>query len=259
VDELKQLQQSFYSHLTKLPSNIVNYIESTSGLSAEQRLSIYTSGYRLRLKEAISTDFNCLYSYLGDEMFDNLMDLYIDTYNSNHPSLRYYSQHMTELLKKNEPFSNYSELLEIAQIEEAFNDSFDAKNCEPISEDKILQITQQDWPNIQIYYHSSLNLLNLETNAFDIWKSLSEELTPPKAQLQPCFWVIWRKGLISKYRSISEAEAQTIKSFQNGADFNSICEGLTDYYDLELTAAKAIEFLQGWINDKMVCKLKTGL
>jgi|GEM_PF-5403005 len=71
--ELRQLQQSFFNHLVGSASDAVNHIKSTIDTSAEERLHIYASGYRMRLKEAISNDYERLHGYLGDELFDQLM------------------------------------------------------------------------------------------------------------------------------------------------------------------------------------------
>jgi len=252
---LRQLQQSFFGHLVGSSTDVVEHIQSTKVISAGQRLGIYANGYRLRLKEAISTDYERLHSYLGDEMFEQLMDAYINKYHSHHPSLRYYSQHMTELLAQQAPFSDYPELLELAQIEQAFNDSFDAANCTTVSIQQITEIAQEDWPSLQIKFHASIQLLPLRTNSFPIWKALSEEQVPPESSHEASSWIIWRKDLVSRYRTLSEPEAHVIDMALKGANFGDLCEGLLDYFDEEQTPVQAITFLQTWINEKMVCQL----
>lgn len=47
------------------------------GLSAQQRLSIYTSGYVLRLLECMRADFPALRGYVGDSVFDAFAKAYI--------------------------------------------------------------------------------------------------------------------------------------------------------------------------------------
>lgn len=252
---LRHLQQSFWKQLINQPSDISQAIESTEEASAEQRLHIYASGYRLRLKEAISTDFERLYFYLGDQMFEQLMDAYIDQYYSHHTSLRYYSQHMTELLKTQAPFCDYPELLEIAQIEQAFNHSFDAKDCTTVSSDALASIAAEDWPNLQLQFHASLRLLNLSTNSFPVWKALSEEQTPPESIKEHTTWIVWRRDLVSRFRILEPAEAQALKLAINGASFAELCEALLDYFDQQQTPVKAVGYLQTWLSDKMICRI----
>ena len=252
---LRELQQSFFQHLLDSPSNIANHIQSTVDRSAEQRLHIYASGYRLRLKEAISTDFDRLYSYMGDEMFELLMDVYIDKYQSQHTSLRYYSQHMIDLLGQHPAFSNYPELLEIAGIEQAFNFSFDAVDCTTMSIQKIADIPPEAWESLTLTFHASLQILSLQNNSFSIWKALSENQVPPESTQDSTTWIIWRNDLVSRYRALSEPEAHVLRLAMNGANFGEMCEAMFDYVDEQRAATEMISFLQAWIMEKMVCRL----
>lgn len=257
MSELRQLQQSFFGHLLGTPTGVVEHIQSTPDTSAEQRLGIYATGYRLRLKEAITTDYERLYSYLGDDLFEQLMDNYIDTYNSHHTSLRYYSQHMVELLEQQEPFSSNPELSEIARIEQAFNFSFDAANCTSVGIDQLTHITPDAWPSMKLQFHASTKILPCNYNSFPIWKALSEETTPPALTQAASTWVIWRKDLVSKYRALPDAEARALGLALAGATFSDLCEGLLDYYDEEQIPVQAVTYLQSWINERMVCQLVT--
>ena len=252
---LRQLQQSFLGYLLGTPTRVVEHIESTPDTSAQQRLDIYATGYRLRLKEAIGTDYERLHFYLGDEQFEQLLDAYIDRYKSTHTSLRYYSQHMEELLTTQKPFSEVPELAEIGRIERAFNDSFDAADCATVDLQRLAQLEAEDWPELQFKFHASLQILPLKYNSFPVWKALSEEQAPPPLTKEASTWIIWRKGLVSRYRTLVDAEAHALNAAINGANFSEICEQLLDYFDEETTPREAITFLQTWINEKMVCQL----
>jgi len=255
MSALRQLQQAFMQHLLGTPSSIIEHIQSSATTSAEQRLKLYSQGYRLRLKEAIISDYDCLHGYLGDDMFEQLMDHYIDQYPSKHPSLRYYSQQIPALLAKQSPFSEYPESLEIAQIEQAFNDSFDAANCTPLSINYLAEIQPEAWPILQIKLHASVQLINCQTNSFPIWKALSEEQTPPKSTKDTTTWLIWRKDLVSRYRALDDAESHALSQVLKGSDFGEICSGLLNYFDEEQTPLKAVGYLQTWMNDLMVCDI----
>lgn len=253
--QLRALQQLFFGHLVGEKTDVAEHVQSTPDRSADQRIHIYATGYRLRLKEAISTDFDKLYSYLGDGLFEQLMDDYIDTYQSHHPSLRYYSKNMGELLRAKEPFSNYPELLELAQIEQAFNNSFDAADCVTMNIDDLAQIAPETWANLSIQFHASMALLPLQKNTFAIWKALSEEQHPPEAISENSVWMIWRKDLISRYREVSEAENHILSLAVQGENFTQLCKVMTAYCDEDQAPVQVIGLLQNWINEKIVCQL----
>jgi hypothetical protein len=255
IDSLKQLQESFFGHLVGQQTDAVNHIISTPDRTSEQRLHIYASGYRLRLKEAITTDFDRLFSYLGDELFEQLMDAYIDRYQSQHTSLRFYSQHMIEMLQSTEPFCLYPEILELAQIEQSFNDSFDAADSNTIGIQELALIEAEAWEHLRIQFHASVQLLDLQTNSFLIWKSLADEQTPPAAIKETSSWLVWRKELVSRFMPLSEAEACIFRLALQGKNFVQLCEALNDFVDEQQTAMQMMSFLQGWIDEKMVCRL----
>ena len=255
MPELRQLQQSFMDYLVGDSSPVLEQIESTADTSAQQRLDIYASGYRLRLKEAIMTDYERLHFYLGDESFELLMDRYIDKHYSPHTSLRYYSEYIEALLADQKPFSELPVLAEIASIERAFNDSFDAANCSTVEIEHLAQVQAENWPGLRLQFHNSLRVLPCEYNSFPVWKALSEEQTPPELIKEGSNWIVWRKGLVSRYRTLSTAEADALALAIAGGNFSEICENLLNYFDEEATPHQAIAFLQTWVNEKMVCQL----
>jgi hypothetical protein len=256
VSALRQLQQAFFGHLVGLPTDVISHIKPTAETSAEQRLHIYASGYRLRLKEAISTDYERLHGYLGDELFEQLMDGYIDKHHSHHPNLRYYSQYMPAFLADQAPFSEHPEIVEIARIEHAFNFSFDAANCATIGLERLGELAPDNWPSMQLQLHPSTQLISCNYNSFQIWKAISEGQTPPRLEQESTTWLVWRKDLISQYRALSEAEAHTVELALSGANFSDICEALLNYYNEEQTPQQAVIYLQSWIKDMMVCELQ---
>jgi len=178
---LRNLQHEFLGYLLdRSAAEIIGRIESTPRRSAEQRMVLYGNAYTLRLKEVLSTDYDRLYSYLGDELFETLMDRYIENYPSHHPSLRYFGRHMVELVERLEPFCHLPEVAEIARIEKAFGDSFDAADCESTTLDQLARLDPETWATLKLGFHDAVQLLPQHYNSFQIWQALSDGETPPR-------------------------------------------------------------------------------
>lgn len=249
------MQQDFLNYLLEKESSIESNIISDAQASAKQRLNFYANAYKLRLKEAIETDYEQLHAYLGDELFDRLMEEYISLNPSHQYNLRHYSTKIPSLLAENEPWSQIPELVEIAKIEKAFCDSFDAEDCDIASVNHLSQIDPKSWPTLKIRFHDSMKLLKMNFNSFPIWQALSDEQTPPPAKEEPGSWIIWRKDLVSSYCSLTKAEVTAIETMMSGGDFSTLCEALLDYYDEESTPQQAVALLQEWLSNEMVCEL----
>lgn len=253
---LHNLQQNFMGYLLGgSASRIVENIVSTPQRSASQRMQFYGNAYRLRLKEALSTDYERLHAYLGDELFENLMDRYIDLYPSSHPSLRYFGAHMVELVSTAEPFIQWPEVTEIARIEQAFNNSFDASNTEIITLQQLQSLAPEAWTTFSLTFHDSVQLLPQQANSFQIWQALSEQHTPPEKTDDHSTWLIWRQDLVSRYRSLQQPELSALQTALCGGSFVDICEVLMTFYNEQETPQQAIGLLQQWIHDQMVCEL----
>jgi len=253
---LRDLQHEFLNYLLEKPSSIVNTIMTTGNVTSHQRLNLYADGYKLRLKEAITTDYEQLHAYLGDDNFDQLMNEYINLYPSHHPSLRYYSKHIPELLSAQQPWLQASELAELAVIEKSFCDSFDAADCKPVTLNDLTRLEPEKWPTLRIIFNDSVQLLNMNFNSFQIWKALSEGINPPKLIQESSKWLIWRSQLMTKYHAVSDAEAIAVQAIMNGGDFSDLCESLLDYFDEQEVPQQTITMLHGWISNRMVCQLK---
>jgi putative DNA-binding protein len=255
---LQELQLRFMDYLLDESSEVIDDIESTPMLSAKGRMDIYASAYKLRLKEAITTDYDKLASYLGDEQFDQLMEQYIEQYPSHTTSLRYFSIKLPELVRDEEPFNQIAELYEIACIERAFSDSFDAKDRQFVVQDDLINLPEEAWGTLHFIFQNSVQILSLEHNSFPIWKALADDYTPPKVEkTESTTWVLWRRSdLISHYRVVPVAEIAALHLAMKGKTFAVICEKLLEFFSEEETPMKAISLLQSWVNEEMLAGLK---
>ena len=258
LDQLRQLQQDFMHYVLGEQSEIVTQIESTPVLSAKGRLDIYATAYKLRLKEAISTDYEVLHLYLGDEQFDNVMEDYIAHYPSRITNLRYYSINMTALLKTRSPFNQHPVLAELATIESSFANSFDSHDRTVVALDELAAMAPETWATLRLAFQSSVQILPLDFNSFEVWRALSKAQTPPtlEASSESLNWVLWRRAdLISHYRPLDGAENAALSLALQGESFAVICEALLDFYSEEETPMKAVSYLQSWINEEMLSGL----
>jgi putative DNA-binding protein len=257
--QLHDLQQNFMNYVLGESSDMVEKIESTPALSAKGRLDIYATAYKLRLKEAITTDYAKLHSYLGDEQFDTVMERYIDKYPSHITNLRYYSISMPILLREEQPFNQMPVLAELATIEAAFADSFDAEDHSFVTINNLAALAPEAWAILQLKFQKSVQVLTIEHNSFAIWQALSAEETPPEANKSESVvsWILWRKAdLVSHYRALGAAEFAALELAMQGESFSAICERLLDFFSEEETPMKAVGYLQSWIQEEMLAGLK---
>ena len=248
--DLEQLQTAFLSYLKSEDSDIATMVQSTENWPAERRLGIYGHAYRARLKEAVAEDYKKLNLYLGDEQFDLMANQFITLHPSKTQNLRFYSGGIANLLKTQKPFQDHVELTDLALIERAFSDSFDAEDQPQLTFETLAALAPESWPNLTFSFQPSFRLLQLQTNAFEIWQALDQDESPPTVEIIAQGWIVWRdEQLVSRYRSVSSIEAEVLQLTLDENNFSELCETLLPHFGEDNTPVKAIQMIQGWVEE----------
>src|SRR5690349_1753062 len=85
-------------------------VAETRGLSAHERLAVYTGGYVLRLLECMRADFPVLRGFVGDSVFDAFAKAYVITMPPSSHSLYDLGAEFSKFLEETKPNSGTLEL-----------------------------------------------------------------------------------------------------------------------------------------------------
>ena len=215
----------------------------------EVLLGVYRHAYGSRLVEAMGNDHELLHSYLGDEMFNEMGYAYVAANPSRNPNLRWFSQVLPDFLKSSAPYSNYPILSDLAALEKALNDAFDAKEAPALAVADMAGFAPEVWNDLEFMAHPSAIRLDLTTNAFAVWLALKNDETPPDAVAleEPCRLLIWREDVVPMFRELSAEEAMIWDEAARGISFGVLCSMLATYDDPEGAAARGAGYLHGWV------------
>src|SRR5690348_5603885 len=78
-------------------------VAETRGLSAHERLAVYTGGYVLRLLECMRADFPVLRGFVGDSVFDTFAKAYVITMPPSSHSLYDLGAEFSKFLEETKP------------------------------------------------------------------------------------------------------------------------------------------------------------
>ncbi|MDE1465259.1 DNA-binding domain-containing protein [Spartinivicinus poritis] len=244
---LANLQKEFLAFLQGKPSEVKHLVTTeTPGLA------IYKNAYSQRLKEALDTDFPCLGKLLGDDLYNQLIADYIKQMSSTDPSLRWFGSNMQCFLKHHPLFSKQPIVVELANWEWQLRAAFDAASSEVIAIEQLATIAPDQWSAIQLKLVPSLQVLQYQTNVVNIWQSLEADHTPPAVVQNTCYWLIWRKELVTQFRSVFKDEWQIIQLIIEGVTFAEVCEQLCQWHSPEQAPQRAAQIIQQLTNDQVV-------
>jgi hypothetical protein len=210
---------------------------------------VYRYAYGSRLVEAMRNDHELLHLYLGDEMFDAMGHAYVKARPSEHPNLRWFSQGLPDFLRSSEPYSKHPVLADLAALEKALNDAFDAREGAVLALEEMAEFPPEAWNDLVFEPHPSARRIDLTTNAAAVWLALKNDETPPEAETpaEPARLLIWRQDTTPMFRELPTEEAMMWDEASRGILFGVLCEMLATYDDPDGAAARGASYLHGWI------------
>jgi hypothetical protein len=210
---------------------------------------VYKHAYASRLVEAMTNDHKLVHLYVGDDMFDEMGRAYISANPSQHPNLRWFSQGLPAFLTSTEPYNHYPILADLASLEKALNDAFDAADAPVVTLGHMATFMPEQWSGLTFKPHPSVYRLDVMTNVAAIWRALKDDEMPPGAVglEQPSRLLIWRNVTTPMFRELTDEEAKMWDRTAEGTPFGEMCDRLAMEGDPDDAAARGAAYLRGWI------------
>lgn len=256
MSSLEQIQQDFLQFLLHGKGPLAEHVVNDQGnINATERVSIYGNAYRVRLQEVVETDHEMLGLYLGDDLFDQMFQGYLDAHPSTFDSLRHFCQHLPQYLTTTAPFSEHPILTELASFERLLLAAFDAAEINRATLEDLSAIPPEQWPQLQIRFHPSMQLFTESYNTVSSWQALKAERAPEPAtrHANEQHWLLWRNHQrLTEFRSLADDERYIIDQYLTGAQFAEICEGLLTWHAEQQVPVVAVQHLQKWLQQGLI-------
>jgi Putative DNA-binding domain len=245
---LAELQSTFQRAVMDGDDAILPAIGAGAREPREVMLGVYRHAYISRLVEFVTNDYEALHTYLGDETFYEMAEAYARASPSTTRNARYFAIHLPDYLAATAPYRDHAEIADLARIEKALGDAFDAPDAPVLTLAELSAFAIDDWPRLVLVPQPSARRLDLATNAFDIWRALKDEADPPApvTSVEPSRLLVWREE-VPKIRPLSPEEAMMWDEAAKGVRFGVLCEMVATFDDADTAAARAAGYLAGWI------------
>lgn len=229
----------------------LRHVMDVAPVGAAQRLDIYAQGYRLRLIEALQTDYPVVLAMAGDVAFDRWARRHIEAHPSRHPNLRWYGGGFAAHLRQVAP--QRPVLAEVAQFEWAVGLAFDAADAPVISVEDLARVSPELWPGLAFALHPAVQRFSLSWNAPAIWAAHAEgrKLRARKAAA-PQTWAVWRREQMPRYRRLPADEAWALGAVARGRNFAQLCAGLCRWVPPDAAPMRAATLLKTWVAEGMI-------
>ena len=212
---------------------------------------VYRNAYVLRLIEFIGHDYERLKLLMRDG-FDAMARGYIKAHPSDTPNARWYARHLPAFLASQKPWSEQPALADLATLEKALNDAFDAPDDPLFTLADLATFDPLAIAEAKVSFHSSAIRLTAITNVTDLWSSPDAATHRLGSAIE---LLVWRQGGSSRFRVLAAEEAMAIDSARKGVPFGVLCEMIALMDDPENAALRAAGYLRNWIETEIVSAL----
>lgn len=210
-------------------------------LSAAERLDIYANMYFYRILDSLKEDFSVTLKIIGDSRFNNLITDYLLKHPSKYFSMRDIGKPLPHFIKKHPLRKQWPYLSDLAKVEWAVIEAFDAKNNEILKENDLTQLKPKDWITLQLTLVDSAEMIRLD---FEIVPLLTKK-TPKKINKKKNQILVWRKNLEVCYRTLNSQEAKLLTGITKQKTFTQLCESAKD-------PSLVASYLKQWLNDEIL-------
>jgi hypothetical protein len=258
---LHELQNSFQQYLMadEADATVVAEITPITKGDVADRLNIYHHAYRSRVREALSTQFPNLHKLLGDDDFNRHVDKFIARHPSPHRNMRWLGDKLSHFLQEETPDKPI--LSDMANFEWHLGCAFDSQDIESLTIQDLAPFSPEQWAELSFQWHPSVYLGKSQTNVIQEWMLLESNVNSNlETTLEPTQYLVWRKELVSQFKSLSQLEADAITYMMQNHTFGELCDFLTAHMDEESALPYAAGLLSDWLQQDMLVnvELKAG-
>ena len=251
---LAKLQDMFQRAILESDPSILELVTGNSRTTAHVLFGVYGYAYKARLRDVLAVEHENLVTLMGRPAFDEMADAYLDAHPSRHANVRWLDRDLPEFLRQMMPYANDVVLGDIAALEQALTDAFDAADAELLTLDDLRAVAPDRWPDLTFEAHPSVRRLTLQSNAFDIWHALQTGSSSPATRASHVRhqMMVWRADGISRVRRLGNEEAMLWDLAAAGLPFGELCRRLAVSGPAETAPARVAAILQRWLADQLL-------
>jgi hypothetical protein len=186
-------------------------------LTSVERLDIYAHMYYARLLEILDAEYPVTRQVLGREGFARVAKEFLARHPSRSRTLNVLSVNFPDFLARHLPRGRVNRLAaDVARIERAMEDVFDAPLVEPLTTGEFAAIAAPEWGRVRLKVNPALRLLDLRYPANDCMNAVraGRKLRIPRARRT--FVIVYRRAFQVYRRDQELAQWRLLAALASG-------------------------------------------
>jgi hypothetical protein len=189
---------------------------SSIALTSLERMAVYRDMYLMRMADALEVDYPCIAKFLGADRFAELVARYVDVYPSRSYTLNRLGDHLPEFIAASGGLYRNGFLYDLARLELALTQAFDAQETPPVTPEAIAAVPQDAWENARMRPIAALRLLELDYPASAYVGSVLEETDPPSTRKKKTWVAAYRRDYGMRRLDLSRPAFELLRDLVEG-------------------------------------------
>lgn len=203
--------------LPRAAKNLAGVVLPSKRLTSVERLDIYAHMYYARLLEVMEAEYPTTLHILGREPFFGACREFLRRHPSRSRTLNALSEKFPAFLAKHLPRGHRSGLAaDVARIERAMEDVFDAPRAEPLTAAELSAIGGSGWERLRLRVNPALRFLELRYPANDYMNAVRAKGSPRIPRPKPGCVIVFRRGFQVFRRDQDPAQYRLLRALAAG-------------------------------------------
>ncbi len=236
--------------------NLEELVLPSKQLDSVERLSIYANMYFSRLIEILAEEFPTVQHLFGKELFDEVVKEYVTRHPSTHYSLTWLgSKFPAYLADEVDDIPDLEFAANVATVERAMEDVFDARRVEPIQFEDLTAIPIERWGDVRLQTIPALRLLQLNYPVNAYISAVREDRHMDTPVAAPAYVAVYRHNYRVWRIDLDAQRFTLLAALHRGESFGSalnLCASLPDTDPASLMDAVS-DWFREWAAEGMFC------
>jgi hypothetical protein len=255
VSDLRTLQQQVQQAVLADQPQLPDGWPGDELASSSERLDVYRRGYRIRLHDALASEFPGL-ALMAGRRFEHLLTGYIEAHPSGHYNIRWHGAGLAAFLDYGLPWSRQPALADMARLDWAISTVFDAADEAVIAPADLAGLPGDAWVNLRLRTLGHLQLLPHDCN-IDAFRRAADRGAPRphlRRYAKRRHLLVWRQALAVRYRAVDDDERLALTTLIQDGTFSQLCERLADRHGPTTAMPRAAQLLHRWLDDGLITR-----
>ncbi len=225
-------------------------------LNSVERLSIYGNMYFWRLTEILAEEFPTVRHLFGPELFGKVVRDYVTRHPSTHYSLTQLGRKFPAYLADEaDDLPDREFAADVATVERAMEDVFDARRAEPIQFEDLTAIPIERWGDIRLQTIPALRLLQLDYPVNTYITAVREDRQMDIPATAPAFVAVYRHNYRVWRIDLDLQKFTLLAALHQGGSLGSaldLCASLPETDPASLMDAIS-DWFREWTSEGLFC------